>query len=327
MKNKETKIEKLRLSLIELLISKEFDENSIESIKREVLELDDRNLKILLAYLFDQWATDHISRVKDNDNSTEDIDKHFKLALKYSEESLQFHPTYDIYYFNWGWRMGAYAERKKGIDKEELVLEEINKYEIAASLNENNERTYHNWGSSLRRLALTKEVNQKINYLKEAAEKLEKSVSIDFRQDKVWNNLGLVYSDLGDSSTSESDYWRRKSITCYSTLVKLYPYKQSAYDNWGIVLKELALNSKGAEREQLFAQAIEKHLKAIENGSDTYNLACTYAVQGDGHNAFIHLKKALEVDYVQFHEVLEDSDWEAYKENESFKDLSRTNKV
>jgi tetratricopeptide (TPR) repeat protein len=307
----------LRLRILNVLHSNEFEPIEIQEIKEMVLELNDTNLKVSLAYLFDRWS-DYLVSVIDE----QEIDQQFEFALTKNKEAILLNPSFDKYYYNWGVSLGVYANYKSGEEKEKITQLEIEKYKIAASLNDNYESTYYNWGKCLLTTGLTKEVDQGIVCIQESIKKLEKSVSINLWHTNAWSTLGTAYSYLGDFDTKNRGDWYEKSIFCYSMVTEIKPYDGDAYDNWGIALKSLALLKENTERESLLLLAIQKHLIAIQKGSGTYNMACTYAALGDERNAFIHLSRAIETEDVQIEEIFEDADWVSYIDHKEFKAIT-----
>ena len=99
----------------------------------------------------------------------------------------------------------------------------------------------------------------------------------------------------------------------------LNPESHSIFNNWGTALNNLA-KAKNND-ENLYNQAIEKLSKSVELGSSVYNLACFHSIRKNKKEAFELLEKAIENKEISISHILDDEDWDNFKEDEDFKKL------
>lgn len=85
---------------------------------------------------------------------------------------------------------------------------------------------------------------------------------------------------------------------------------------------------EAAKQDQDYASAIAvgKELRWVVEPMHyevLYNIACAYAVSGDKPLAYKFLKKAVSAGFWNVRHIMDDSDWDAFREENYFKELSR----
>ncbi len=108
----------------------------------------------------------------------------------------------------------------------------------------------------------------------------QKVIELDPTYVEAYNNLGIIYQDLG---------YFDKALEAYQTSIKINPRYEKAYNNIGIVL---FLNGRYEESKEAFQKALDINPNNIES---YINLGILYKKQGQLEKAIEYYQKALTI--------------------------------
>ncbi|WP_151948127.1 tetratricopeptide repeat protein [Aliarcobacter butzleri] len=238
--------------------------------------------------------------------------KEYEKAIEAYEKALKLNPKDSDILNNLG--LSFY---RLGMDKNDknLYKQAIKKYEMAYLLNSKNYNILYNWGLVLSILA---NIRNDVNLYKEAFSKYETASKLNPKDDSIFDSWGVALYDLAKIMNNNEDLYNQ-AFNKYETASKLNPKDDSIFDNWGVALYNLAKAKDN--NEDLYNQAFQKLTKAIELGSGVYNLACFHSIRKNKKEAFELLEKAIENKEISISHILDDEDWNNFKEDEDFKKL------
>ncbi len=266
---KENKIDLLKKEIINLLISKKYDEKIISGIEKKVKGLSDDNLQSLLAGLHSNWGNDlgDLAKTKDGKES----DELYHQAFEKYQKAIEIKPDIHVAYNNWGNALGSLAETKEGKEADELYHQAFKKYQKAIEIKPDKHEAYNNWGNALGSLAETKEGQEADELYHQAFEKYQKAIEIKTDKHDVYYNWGIDLGDLAKTKDGqEADELYHQAFEKYQKAIEIKPDMHEAYNNWGTNLGYLAKTKEGKEADELYHQAFEKYQKAIEIKPDMH---------------------------------------------------------
>ncbi|MDN5101754.1 SIR2 family protein [Aliarcobacter butzleri] len=175
---------------------------------------------------------------------------------------------------------------------------------------------FNNWGATIYNLAKAK--NNDENLYNQAIEKYKIALVLNPESHSIFNNWGTALNNLAKAKNNDENLYNQ-AIEKYKIASELNPKSHSIFNNWGVTLSNLA-KAKNND-ENLYNQAIEKLSKSVELGSSVYNLACFHSIRKNKKEAFELLEKAIENKEISISHILDDEDWDNFKEDEDFKKL------
>lgn len=192
----------------------------------------------------------------------------------------------------------------------------IESYEKALKLNPKQYSILDNLGTTFAYLAKAKNNDKKL--YKIALEKYKEASILNSKNDKIFNNWGITIYEFAKIMNNNEDLYNQ-AFEKYETASKLNPKDYSIFNNWGVALYTFAKIKN--DNEDLYYQAFEKLSKAVKLGSGVYNLACFHSIRKNKKEAFELLEKAIENKEISISHILDDEDWDNFKEDEDFKKL------
>lgn len=233
-----------------------------------------------------------------------------KAFSKYKSASI-LDSTNSSIYKNWGIILGDFAIQK---EDENIFLEAIEKFQISFDLNPENGLLLINWGIVLFNLAKLK---NSISLYQETIEKYKLAFSLNQNNESIYGNWGIALSNLAQLKNDENLFL--DSIEKYKKSYEINPNNDDILDNWSGSLLFLYSRNK---IDELLQEALQKAQMAFElNPLKTYNLACCYVYLKNKTNALSYLKLTLKNDKISIIHILQDPDWELYKNDEDFINL------
>ena len=147
----------------------------------------------------------------------------------------------------------------------------------------------------------------------------KKATDLNPNSHDAFYNWGVNLGELADTKIGkEAEDLYNKAFEKFKKATDIKKDFHGAFYNWGNDLGNLAKTKTGKEAEDILMQALEKCKKSVEFGGDSYNLACVYALLKDKTNALFYLEESLKRQEITTAEVLEDKDWEFYREDKDF---------
>ncbi|MFW0694585.1 TPR end-of-group domain-containing protein [Aliarcobacter butzleri] len=192
----------------------------------------------------------------------------------------------------------------------------IEAYEEAYKINPKDSDTLNNWGNALYDLAKAKDNNEDL--YNQTLIKYETASKLNPKNDSIFYNWGITLKNLAITKNNDENLFNQ-AFEKYKIASILNPNDGSIFNSWGVALYNLAKAKDN--NEDLYNQAFEKLTKAIELGSGVYNLACFYSIRENKKEAFELLEKAIENKEISISHILDDEDWDNFKEDEDFKKL------
>lgn len=217
------------------------------------------------------------------------------------------------FYNQWGNSIYSLATKKK---KLELYHDSINKYEKAVEFNENFDWVYNNWALSLTRIG---EMTKKEEFYQECFKKFKKAIEINSFYGDAFVNWGFSLSNLADLKNNKKLYL--ESIQKYEHVKDFDEKPRYLYQNWSSALSKYALFLPYDEREAIYLQTNEIAKLDYELTGNPYNLACSFSLLKDKVNALKYLEICLEKKLSFKANIIKDSDWLFYKEDEDFLEI------
>jgi tetratricopeptide (TPR) repeat protein len=285
-----------------------FEQKDYNSAIEAYNEASKRNSKD--SSIFNNWGTVLVNLAKTK-NDNEDL---YKEAFSKYETASILNPKDFQIFNNWGNALSDLAKAKN--DDEDLYKEAFSKYETASILNPKNDSVFNNWGITLSDLAKTK--NDDEDLYKEAFSKYKTASILNPKNDSIFNNWGIALSNLAKAKNNDEDLYK-EAFNKYETASILNPKDFQIFNNWGNALSDLAKAKN--DDEDLYKEAFEKLNKAIKLGSGVYNLACYYSIRKNKKEALELLEKTIVNKKITISHILEDEDWDNFKEDEDFKEI------
>ncbi len=245
-------------------------------------------------------------------------------AIASFDKAIEINPDYDAAWNNRGIALGNLGKYEK----------EIVSYDQAIEINADLYQAWYNRGIALGNLG---------KYEKAIAS-YEKAIEINPDYDEAWYNRGAALGNLGKYE---------KAIASYDQAIEINPDDDAAWNNRGNALDDLgrseaaiasyekaieinpnyywAWNNRGAALGNLgkYEKAIADYDKAIEINPDLYQAwyskAASYALQNDIDAALKNLKQAFSLNPELREHVKTDSDFDAIRDDQRFKDLIENN--
>lgn len=271
--------------------------------------------------LKNDWLRENVSEMFNNLANTIS-----NSAKKTSEEKL-YRESFEKYkiaselcpknytaFYNWGSMLSELALLKSD---EKLYRESFEKYNIAIGMNPKYISAYNNWGLSIKNLA---KQNSDEKLYKESFKKYKKVIELDSKNYTAYNNWGNTIADLAYQMKDVSLF--EESFDKYEIAVKLKEDEVSAYYNWANSLSKLSRIVPEDQKSIFLLAAKEKaKISYTLDFKKSYNLACACALLDEDENALKYLEATLSNKEMTKEQVLQDDDWNTYKENEKFKEI------
>ncbi|WP_281979746.1 tetratricopeptide repeat protein [Tenacibaculum mesophilum] len=238
---------------------------------------------------------------------------YFHKASEKYKKAIEINPKNDDAYSNLG---NALANIAKLNSDKNLYNEAIEKYKKAININPKNDFAYSNWANALVDISLLMS-NQ--NFYHEAIEKYKKAIEVNPKYDSAYYNWGNTLISLAKLNDDENLY--KEAIDKYKKAIEIKPEISDSHINLtGALLKlfNIINPQNNYEKEKIIQEALKHATKAYELGDSAYNLSCTYALLNDKEKALKYLTESLDKNQIQKTHVLEDKDWENYKEAPEF---------
>jgi tetratricopeptide (TPR) repeat protein len=259
----ENKIDLLKKEIINLLISKKYNEEVISDIEIRVKGLPDDNLQSLLSGLYSNWGN-YLGDLAKTKKGKEAEELYYQSFEKY-QKAIEIKPDKHEAYNNWGTYLGDFAKTKEGKEAEELYYQSFEKYQKAIEIKPDNHEAFYNWGTCLGNLAKTKEGKEAEELYHQSFEKYQKAIEIKPDKHEAFYNWGTYLGDFAKTKEGkEAEELYHQSFEKYQKAIEIKPDKHEAYKNWGTCLGDLAKTKEGKEAEELYHQSFEKYQKAIE---------------------------------------------------------------
>jgi tetratricopeptide (TPR) repeat protein len=142
----------------------------------------------------------------------------------------------------------------------------------------------NNWGNALYADAKTKAGEEADRLFEEAGRKYAEALHLKPDFPEALFNWGNALSDQAKTKTGEeADRLFEEAGRKYAEALRLEPDYLEALGNWGNALYDQAKTKAGEEADRLFKEAGRK--LAEHAGSNTYNLACAEAIEGNTREA------------------------------------------
>ncbi|MCG3657202.1 SIR2 family protein [Aliarcobacter butzleri] len=249
-------------------------------------------------------------RLKENFDEKR-INEIYQETLKSKNQKLE--NSLSNLFNNWGNALYNFAKEQ---DNEALYNQALIKYETASILNPKDDSIFNNWGIALYDLAKTKDNNEDL--YNQAFNKYETASKLNPKNGSIFYNWGIALYDLAKAKDNNEDLYNQ-AFNKYETASILNHKNHSIFYNWGTALYYFAKAKD--DNEDLYNQAFEKLTKAAELGDKVYNLACFHSIRKNKKEAFELLEKAIENKEISISHILDDEDWDNFKEDEDFKKL------
>lgn len=218
----------------------------------------------------------------------------------------------DSIYLDWGISLYDLAR----IRMEEIYLNaSCEKFKKVAELNNTNDNAFYYWGMALWDLA---KIKKDESLYKICFNKFDISIQIDPHDSVVYCNFGNALVDFA-AMTNDKKFCK-EGINKYKSAIRIDKKFEKAFDNWGTTLYLLAKLQNNDKR--IIRAGISKCKKAHSlNNFNCYNLACGYSLIKQKNDAFRFLKKSLENYEISVEDVLADTDWKHYFNDDGFQRL------
>lgn len=250
-------------------------------------------------------------------------------------------------YASWGLDLFDKAVIKACTEKEATLIDSCKKFETAESIYSARKdlfKVYNNWGNSLFSLANLKPIHtdqekqEKIKFIDLSIEKYTAAIELLKNEEdgkggtetKI-KNPELVYLNLAFALKTKAEInivankedLLDKSNDYYSLATTRNRKDSAAFNNWGIVLLELANLKTGADKKKFLKKAEQKLLKAKSLDGKVYPLACVYALQGKKSDALDTLAASFNNKEITVSFVLHDKNLKNFIHEPEFKNLIR----
>lgn len=342
----EVNISFLRNQVSEFSAKGDFDEIKINKMLAQAEQLNNQELNIELANMFNNWGLQIFKSAK----LKNDDELYQKSGEKYQQATL-LNPQEPNAFYNWGL---VFYERAKLNNDQTFYQKSFEQYDKATKLNHQDVDAFYNWGLALYHLAkltddpalyeqsidknrLVTEMSPlnanafnnwglaiyELASLKNAPELYEQSIEqyrkateLDSSYAGGFYNWGLAIEQLAKLKNDPALY--HQSIEKYRQVTLLNPQDAEAFTNWGNAIIALVKFHQGKDREKYLNEAIEVIKQAVDLGGERYNLACVYALKNDKAKAFEILESCLKEKTVAPDFVQADEDWQIYQADPDF---------
>jgi tetratricopeptide (TPR) repeat protein len=171
-----------------------------------------------------------------------------------------------------------------------------------------------------------------LRHLKDSKKTLERAVKADHRYADAYNNLGVVYYELGSSYHSASDFTKaiklyNKAITISNDYASYYNNRAAAY--FATKQYESASNDYAAALRldpDIFERTSRAGVQAMlpspeDKARYEYVVAKLYAKMGVADRSLHYLRKAMEDGYKDIKNVYRDNEFAALRKDPRFAEL------
>ncbi len=247
---------------------------------------------------------------KDENLFIEAIEKH-KLAFNLNSKS-------SMVLVNWGIALTNLGNYR---NDENLYLEADEKFKAAYKLDSQNTNLLNMWGNTLSQLAILKKDE---NLYVEGIEKYKLAFDLNRNDETLYFNWGTSLLNFAQLKQNEKLFIEanekfQNSNQIYSNNNSSDYNYSSLLDNW--CSSHLFLFQINKKPEHI-DKALELAKKAFKlNSMKTYNLSCCYARLEDKQKALYFLEKSLDNKITTIKYIIEDPDWENYKNDIDFVNL------
>ena len=129
---KTTEIDLLKREIIDIIISENYDKNTISRIEKKAKELDNESLSSLLSSIYCDWGN-YLGALAQT-KSGEDAEGLFRESFEKYAKAVEIKPDKHEAFYNWGNYLGALAQTKSGEEADALFRQAFEKYEKAVDL-------------------------------------------------------------------------------------------------------------------------------------------------------------------------------------------------
>ena len=266
---------------------------------------------------FYNWGT-ALSALAETKTGKASEDLYEECFDKY-QKAVEIKPDDHEAFYNWGTALSALSETKTGKASEDLYEECFDKYQKAVEIKPDYHAAFYNWGTALSVLAKTKTGKASEDLYEECFDKYQKAVEIKPDLYEALNNWGAALLALAKTKTGKaSEDLYEGCFDKYQKAVEIKPDYHEVFYNWGAALLDLAKTKTGKASEDLYELSFDKLKKGVENGGESYNLSCAYALCSKKKEALQYLTISLENNEVSAKFVEDDDDWKAYENDKDF---------
>jgi Tfp pilus assembly protein PilF len=231
------------------------------------------------------WGAALIDRAKRVNDVTTAVDLFKQAEAKY-EAALQIRPDDHEVLYNWGVALIERAKRaSSAATAEDLFKQAEAKFEAALRIKPNDHEALNNWGAALsERAKRAGDATTAEDLFKQAEAKFEAALRLKPDKHESLNNWGAALSErakrAGDATTAENLF--KQAEAKYEAALRIKPDDHEVLNNWGLALVEHAKRGISEQQSTDLLDAAETKLKMAEalGNTQTYNLACLYAVLG-----------------------------------------------
>jgi tetratricopeptide (TPR) repeat protein len=305
-----TEIDLLKKEIINLIITKNFNEEIVSNIEDKVRTISDAGLENLLSELYSNWGIYIVNLTK---SEKTDINSLYNKAFAKFQKATELKSEKPKAFNNWGVSLGVYAKTKKGKEADDFFNQAFEKFKMATEILPTYESAYHSWGILLGNFAKTKTDDEAIRLFNEAFEKFNRAIEIKPDMYEAFYNWGSYIFELAKTKDGvEAETLYNQAFEKFQKVIEIKPDHHKAFYVWGTSLGKMAEVKEGKNKEILQNKAFEKLQRSVELGGNCYNLACMSAVNQDKINALFYLDLSLKRDETTFSFVEKDSDWVSF---------------
>jgi hypothetical protein len=265
--------------------------------------------------------------VSDNYDSLEAIEREIHSSenskqLSFSNAESELTSLLNDCYFNWGNNLYNSTNLKTSKEKEKLLIESCQKYELAIKYKAEDYEAYDNWGIALRDLSDLRTEKEKEKLLIESCQKYKSAINYKKDDYRAYDNWGVTLLSIAKLKTGEEkEKLLIESCQKYELATNYKKDDSNAYANWASGLIILAQLKTGNEKQMYLKLALEKSKLCKDLGGNGYNLACCYALLKQKGYAFINLKESLEKREITLSHVQQDTDWDDLRTEPEYLEL------
>ncbi|MGB5975885.1 MAG: tetratricopeptide repeat protein, partial [Cyclobacteriaceae bacterium] len=314
----ENSIEFIKKQLLDMLVNEAYDEQKLTDIENKIGNRENEELNKLLSAIYYNWGISLSESAKLAAFEAEKKGLYHKSIEKY-QKATQIDPDPAEAYNNWGNTLFGLAKLTDGKEAIDYYLLAFEKYQKATLINPDLAEAYYNWGVALYNLAKLTDGKEAIDYYHQAIEKYERATQINPDSAKAYTNWGVALAYLVKLTDGNEaiDYYLQAIEKCQKA-TQINPDDVNAYSNWGNVLVTLARLKSGTDRLNLLNKALEVSHKAYKSGGKAYSLACAYALLKDTDKALTYLEEALTNREIPLDLVENDPDWDGLRNDPDF---------
>ena len=259
-------IDKLKKDIVDLIISKNFEDNKITEIKSLAKSCNDENTNNLLAELYFHIANkdSKIAAQKEIDDPKE-ASRLYQRAIDQLLEALNVKPNAYSLLISLSIIQGRLASTKSDKEAEPLYKQAIENLQKALVSNPNGHELFITWGILLGALGLTKSDKEAEPLYKQAIEKYKEAAAIKPDSYELLLNWGVVLANLASTkSDKEAEEYFQQAIDKYEEAIAIKPDGYNALVSWSSALRQLGSTKLDKDAEPLYKQAIDKLKEALD---------------------------------------------------------------